>query len=154
MEHKIFGAPEPGVTYRDRPGAYGVAFDGQGRAAVVCNPRKGCFLLGGGMEPGEDELACLRREVLEETGRTITIGEKVCVGEEYAADLRGLPFHPIGYIYLIELGDQISRPVETDHVLTWMPVDAFENATLLRYQSWALEMAWKHYNKLRKEKQS
>ena len=41
MEHRVFGQPQPRVEYRDRPGAYGIAFDGRGRAAVVYSERKG-----------------------------------------------------------------------------------------------------------------
>ena len=65
MGHKVFGAPRPGIEYRDRPGAYGIAFDGQGRAAVISCAGYGRFLLGGGMEPGESEVECLRREAME-----------------------------------------------------------------------------------------
>ena len=154
MEHKVFGAPQPGVTYRARPGAYGIAFDDKGRAAVVYCARKGYFLLGGGIEPGEDEPSCIRREALEETGRAVTVGEKVCVGEEYTVDLKGRPYHPIGHIYRLELGEQVSQPVETDHVLTWMPAEEFQKATFLRYQSWAMEMAWEAYQTMRKEEHS
>ena len=35
MEYRVFGAPRPGVDYGARPGAYGVAFDGAGRAGMV-----------------------------------------------------------------------------------------------------------------------
>ena len=135
MEHKVFGAPQPGVAYRSRPGAYGIAFDGQGWAAVVCSARKGCFLLGGGINPGEDESDCIRREALEETGYAVMGGEKVCVGEEYTTDLNGLPYHPIGHVYLLELGKQVSQPVEGDHVLPWMPVEEFQKTTFLSCQS-------------------
>lgn len=152
MEHRVFGVPQPGLAYRDRPGAYGIAFDEQGRAAVVRNERKGCFLLGGGMEPGEDEAACIRREALEETGLAIAVLEKVCVGEEYAADLRGKPFHPIGHVYLVELGEQAAQPVEADHILTWMPVEEFQETTFLRYQAWAMGVAWEAYQKRQKER--
>ena len=76
MERKVFGEPQPGLAYRDRLGAYGIAFDGRGRAAVVYCERKGFFLLGGGMEPGESEADCVRREALEETGRAVTVREK------------------------------------------------------------------------------
>lgn len=152
MEHRVFGAPEPGAAYRDRPAAYGIAFDGEGRAAVVRNERKGVFLLGGGMEPGEDEPACIRREALEETGHRITVLEKICIGEEYSVDLGGRPYHPIGHVYLVELGEEVSRPTEADHVLTWMPVEEFQRTTFLRYQSWAMEMAWALYQKRQKER--
>ena len=40
MERKVFGEPQPGLAYRDRLGAYGIAFDGRGRAAVVYCERK------------------------------------------------------------------------------------------------------------------
>lgn len=154
MEHIVFGTPQPGLKYRDRPGAYGIAFDGQGRAAVVYCERKGYFLLGGGMEPGEDETDCVRREALEETGYAVTVGEKVCVGEEYTTDSKGEPFHPIGHVYLAELGGKTSEPAETDHHLTWLPVEEFQKTTFLRYQSWAMGVAWRHYKKQQKEKKS
>lgn len=145
MEHKVFGAPQPGMEYRDRPGAYGIAFDKEGNAAAVYCQRKGFFLLGGGIEPGESEEMCIRREAMEETGFVVSVGEKVCIGEEYTSDLRGDPYHPIGHVYLIQIGAKVREPVETDHILTWTPAEEFQNATFLRYQSWAMEMAWKAY---------
>lgn len=154
MEHKVFGAPQPGVEYRDRPGAYGITFDGGGRAAVVYCQRKGCFLLGGGIERGESEEECIRREALEETGYVVTVGEKVCVGEEFTTDLTGGLYHPIGHVYLIELGERVAEPVETDHILTWMPIKEFQKTTFMRYQSWALEMAWELYQKRQKERRT
>jgi 8-oxo-dGTP diphosphatase len=154
MEHKVFGAPQSGVAYRDRSGAYGIAFDGAGKAAVVSCERKGCFLLGGGIEPGESEAECIRREALEETGYAVTIGEKVCIGEEYITDLKGRPCHPTGHVYLIELGEKAAPPVESDHILTWMPIEEFKSATFMRYQAWAMEMAWELYQKRQKEKKS
>ena len=154
MEHRVFGAPRPGVEYRDRPGAYGIAFDDTGRTAVVSCERKGCFLLGGGIELGESEAECIRREALEETGFALTVREKVCVGEEYITDLKGRPFHPTGHVYLIELGEKAAPPVESDHILTWMPIEEFKSATFMRYQAWAMEMAWELYQKRQKERKS
>lgn len=151
MEHRVFGAPRPGVEYRDRPGAYGIAFDGQGCAAVVCCEGKGYFLLGGGIDPGESEAECIRREALEETGYTVAVGEKVCVGEEFTVTRQGEPFHPIGHVYLIQLGEKTSEPVETDHYLTWLPVEEFQKRTFLRFQSWAMGAAWTLYQKRRED---
>ena len=154
MEHRVFGAPRPGLEYWDRPGAYGIAFDDRGRAAVVHCEGKGYFLLGGGIEPGEDEDACIRREVLEETGYTVTVGEKVCIGEQYAVMSSGRPFHPIGHIHLAQLGEKVAEPVETDHTLIWMPVEEFQGTAFAHYQAWAMEMAWELYQKRKKEKKS
>ena len=152
MEHRVFGQPQPGVEYRDRPGAYGIAFDGRGRAAVVYSERKGFFLLGGGMEPGESEADCVRREALEEAGRCVTVREKACVGKEYTTDLSGRPYHPTGHVYLAELGEKTAEPSEKDHRLVWLPVEEFQKTTFLRYQAWAMGAAWELYKKLQKEK--
>ena len=154
MGHKVFGAPRPGIEYRDRPGAYGIAFDGQGRAAVISCAGYGRFLLGGGMEPGESEVECLRREAMEETGYIVTVGDKVCSSEGYTTIRQtGEPFHPIQHIYLIELGERVAEPAEDDHILGWVPVEEFCRDTHLEYQSWSMKMAWELYKRQQKEKQ-
>ena len=152
VPRKVFGAPQPETEYRQRPSAYGIAFDGRDRAAVVFCEGKGFFLLGGGMEPGESEAECIRREALEETGRAAAVGEKVCVGEEYTVDRRGRPFHPIGHVYLVELGEQTAEPAETDHSLVWMTAEEFQRTTFLRYQAWAVGMAREAFQKRQRAK--
>ena len=61
-----FGVREPDKTYVDRPGAYAVAQDHEGRFAAVAAYAT-YFLLGGGIDPGEEPEAALLREVLEES---------------------------------------------------------------------------------------
>lgn len=151
--HRVFGAPQPGLAYRIRPGAYGVAFDRQGNAAMVYCREKGYFLLGGGIEPGESEEACLRREALEEAGLSVALGDKICIGEEYVPnDTEGRPLHPVGHVYLMELGERIAEPVEPDHSLVWLPVDQCREKMFLHFQAWAVETAWAYQMNKLKEK--
>ena len=145
---RVFGTPQPGVEYRNRPGAYGIAFDGQGRAAVVSCGQYGYFLLGGGIKPGESEAECIQREALEETGYAVTVGEKVCSSEGYITTRQtGEPIHPIQQIYLIELGERVAQPQEDDHILTWVPVEEFCRDTYLEFQAWSMKMAWEIYKR-------
>jgi len=64
----ILGTPglcsaEPRLTAR------AIVRNPQGQYAVVCEKKHGFYALpGGGMEPGEDPVVAVRREVLEETG--------------------------------------------------------------------------------------
>lgn len=157
MEYRVFGAPRPGVDYGARPGAYGVAFDGAGRAGMVFvhfADSSVYILLGGGIEPGESEAECLRREVMEEIGYPATVGEKVCVGEEYTFTRQGqVPFHPIGHIYLMELGEKAAQG-EPGRELVWLPVEECREKMALDYQSWAAEKAWELYQKRKKEKKT
>ena len=145
--------PEPGVVYQARPGAYGIAFDGQGRAAMLFVEHSVRILLGGGIEPGESEEECIRREIMEEIGYSATVMEKMCVGEEYTLTRREKrPFHPIGHIYLMELGEKLAEG-EPGRELVWIPVEECREKMILSYQAWAVETAWEVYqNKGKEEK--
>src|SRR5262245_27900994 len=65
-----FGTPEPGRDQRIREGAYAIVVD-RDRILVIDDGRR-FFLPGGGVEPGEDGAAALRRELREETGHDLT----------------------------------------------------------------------------------
>ena len=91
---------------------------------------------------------------MEEIGYPATVGEKVCVGEEYTFTRQGqVPFHPIGHIYLMELGEKAAQG-EPGRELVWLPVEECREKMALDYQSWAVEMAWELYQKRKKEKKT
>src|SRR5690349_13248459 len=86
-EAPVFGVQEPGRIYAPRPGVYGIALDEAGHVLVV-DAGERLALPGGGMEPGETAEEALRREVAEETGYRIAVGEPVgeAVQHVFAAD--------------------------------------------------------------------
>ena len=90
--HKVFGEKAP-VPYYDRKGAYLIPVK-DNKIAVIKTP-KGLFFLGGGIENGETDEACIRRECLEESGVEVTIGEKIGSAETFTTHPRLGPFHPI-----------------------------------------------------------
>jgi 8-oxo-dGTP diphosphatase len=79
----IFGQPRPDEIYVERPGAYALIADEDGRVAVVRNEHGRYFLPGGGIEPGESLELALRREVLEECGRHVDEVQWLCAADEY-----------------------------------------------------------------------
>ena len=69
-----FGAPpKPGRRYRTRPGAYVILADKRGVLLThQARPVPEFQLPGGGIDPGEHTVPALHREVMEETGWTMS----------------------------------------------------------------------------------
>jgi 8-oxo-dGTP diphosphatase len=138
--HKIFGERQTGF-YHDRKGAYLIPIEGT-KVAVI-KTSKGFFFLGGGIDEGETEPDCIRRECLEEIGYTVAVGEFLCSGETYTVHPRLGLFHPIQSYYLGSLAAQVQKPLEPDHVFLWADYQELKGNLFSPMQNWALEEAWK-----------
>ena len=135
---KTFGIRDPRLTYRDRPGAYLIDTT-EGRLACV-PMHLGYLLPGGGIEAGESREDCIRRECLEETGRTVTIGAPLCAADTYCMHHRLGPFHPIQYYYRGAIGSKVQEPTEPDHTFLWLPL-AELSKLYVPQQIWAVRYA-------------
>ncbi len=154
---RTFGKRENSEEYRHREGAYAVAFDGLGRVALVEAPaartkERRLFLPGGGMEPGESREECIRRECLEETGLAARVRAYLCTGDEYVSPLVTIDrccLHVTGHCYRTVLGEKLQEPIEADHVLVWADPETCAEKMFLRYQAWAVELAWENEKRRR-----
>ena len=140
--HKVFGEKAP-VPYYDRKGAYLIPVKDD-KIAVVKTP-KGLFFLGGGLENGETDKACIRRECLEESGVEVTIGEKTCSAETFTTHPRLGPFHPIQTYYAGEILKQVQLPLEKDHTLLFGSFRELDGKLFAKMQNWALQEFWKKH---------
>ncbi len=139
-----FGRREPGVEYRDRPGAYGVLFDAAGRVAVVRTPR-GHYLPGGGLEPGEAPEDGLRREVREECGCEIAITRPLGVAAQYVYS-RGHEsgWRKVGSYFVGRVTDDrdgAAVGTEPGHELCWLEPRIATTLLFHESQSWAVRRA-------------
>lgn len=147
LSRRTFGSPEQDVHYNERTGAYGICFDAAGNVALVeapaaHGPECWCFLPGGGIEEGESDCECLRRECLEELGRPAEVGEYLCTGDEYLYSKHAKDYvHVIGRCYRMELGEQTQAPIEPDHTFRRVPVEQCGEEMFLKYQAWAVQLA-------------
>ncbi|PAF35996.1 hypothetical protein CHH58_13635 [Terribacillus saccharophilus] len=82
---RAFGNKEQGKNYVERRAVYGILQGGiSGKIGVICKRNDQLFMLpGGGIENDENELECLEREVMEETGYTINEPAFLCQGTQY-----------------------------------------------------------------------
>ena len=145
MEHRIFGAPEPGALYHTREGAYLIAC--RARAIALIQTPMGYFLPGGGLEYGEAHEACILRECMEETGWRVSVGKRLCSAESYTRHERIGYFHPVQSYYLGSFLEQICEPIETDHHLVWRACEKAADLMQIGQQGWAVRQALALYEK-------
>ncbi|MGR3615884.1 MAG: NUDIX hydrolase [Paracoccaceae bacterium] len=118
-----FGAPpEAGQTYTRRSGAYAL-LPRDGKLLLTCqhDPEPDIQLPGGGIDPGESAIPALHREVLEETGWTISTPKRLGAFRRFVfMPEYDLLAEKICHIYmarpLLCLGD----PTEAGHDPLWM----------------------------------
>ena len=113
-----------GQRYRRRPGVYALLLQGDHILTTFQqNPLPEYQLPGGGIDPGEQPLAALHREVMEETGWRIEIDRRLgafrrfCYMPDY-----DLWAEKLCAIYLARPIRPICPPTEAGHHAVWLPV--------------------------------
>ncbi len=137
-----FGAKRAGLTYRDRPCAYGLAADETGRLAIA-RIEKALFLHefdlpGGALDGGETEAEAMVREFREETGLQVeALGTLGTAGQYWRKRSLG-PTNNICHFYRARLIGRAGEPEEPEHTLVWLEPE--EAARRMRHgaHSWAI----------------
>lgn len=139
MQVPEFGTKEPGVTYVDRPGAYGF-LQNKHRELAIIQTSFGTFLPGGGLDPGESQMDGLKRELFEEMGVKVQSAEFVCSSIQYLYSRHyGQHFKKIGSFYLVEVGQPILLKMQPEHDLLWMDQRQAALELSEAFQRWAIE---------------
>lgn len=141
-----FGAPLPGLTYKDRAAAFGIAENSLGQIALaqVAKPGKPPYfdLPGGAVDGDETESQALVREFGEETGLVVEAGALVETVSQLFLKSDGQPVRNLGGIYVARvIGEKPGLKIEDDHTLVWL--DPRDAVIALRHDAhaWAVA-AW------------
>lgn len=116
---------EHGRAYRDRPGVYAILpRDGRLLVTHQAEPVPEYQLPGGGIDPGEQPLTALYREVREETGWTIAPPLHLCVYQRFTyMPEYDLWARKLCHIYLARPVLRLGDPAEPGHDAVWMKED-------------------------------
>lgn len=116
ITEKDFGrqdTPEKWDSYHIRPGARAVLFDRTSRIALMHVSNHNYYKLpGGGIDPGEDTITALKRELLEEVGASsIEVVSEIGQVNEYRDSWDVKAEH---YCFIAQLTGKIVEPSRTE----------------------------------------
>lgn len=126
MIRRLGEAVKAGQAYRRRAGAYAVLIrDGAVLLTHQAAPTPEFQLPGGGIDPGENPIAALHREVFEETGWSIAAPRRIGAYRRFTY----MPEYDrwaekLCTIYVARPVLRRGPPTEAGHTAVWMPPEA------------------------------
>jgi 8-oxo-dGTP diphosphatase len=121
-----YGEPvKPGQRYRRRPGVYAVLVRGNSILTTFQQAPVPEFQLpGGGIDAGEQPVAALHREVIEETGWKIGLIRRIGAFRRFTyMPEYDLWAEKLCAVYLARPVLCLGPPSEAGHTAVWLPVD-------------------------------
>ena len=121
-----YGEPaKAGQRYRRRPGVYAVLLRGDSILATFQQAPVPEFQLpGGGIDAGEQPVAALHREVIEETGWKIDVLRRIGAFRRFTyMPEYDLWAEKLCTVYLARPVLRLGPPSEAGHTAVWLPVD-------------------------------
>lgn len=121
-----YGDPvKPGQHYRRRPGVYAVLLRGDSILATFQEaPTPEFQLPGGGIDAGEQPVAALHREVIEETGWKIDVIRRIGAFRRFTyMPEYDLWAEKLCTVYLARPVLRLGPPSEAGHTAVWLPVE-------------------------------
>ena len=127
MIRRFGDSPKPGQAYRRRAGVYAILLDGDAILTTLqAEPWPEYQLPGGGIDAGEQPIAALHREVMEETGWHIASVRRLGAFRRFTyMPEYDLWAEKLCSVYLARPVLQVGPPTEPGHQAVWMdPSDA------------------------------
>ena len=121
-----YGEPvKPGQRYRRRPGVYAVLLRGDSILTTFQQAPVPEFQLpGGGIDAGEQPVAALHREGIEETGWKIEVVRRIGAFRRFTyMPEYDLWAEKLCAVYLARPILRLGPPREAGHTAVWLPVD-------------------------------
>lgn len=144
--NKVFGTKLEGHEYVEREGAYGLVF--RADEVAVVKVRGTHLLIGGGVDPDEDIIDCLKREFVEEIGYVIKNIEFIETCYEYHHSKRAKKYHLMkGHVYKVDLDMKLDILTEKEHELIWLKVAELTDELELDYQPYVIKKAFEMLSK-------
>lgn len=141
MNTPTFGEKSEILQYKKRLGAYIIVSKNNHKEIVLVQAPNGAYFLPGGeIESGESKEEAINREMIEELGVEVVIGEYLGQADEYFHSRhRSSYFYNPGYFFVAKSWKQVCEPLEKTNKLKWVSI--LEGTELLKRGShqWAVK---------------
>lgn len=147
MTNPTFGKKIDGVSYNARYGVYAVIPNPEkSKIILVQAPNGAWFLPGGEIEAGENHMTALERELIEELGFTVEVGEYLGQADEYFySSHRDKYYYNPAYLYEITHFTQVDTPLEDFNQLAWFPISEAISKLKRGSHKWGVEQWQKNH---------
>lgn len=144
MKKIIIGKKDEKKIYDFRETCFGIVKVGN---EFYCTEKNGeISLIGGGIEKGESEQECLRREFLEEAGCYIDKVKKIYIIDCYWITRNQKNMESLANIYIVEISKEKIHPTEEGNRLIKIKKEDILKKLELPYQKRAIEEYLKNTN--------
>lgn len=136
MPTQQFGIKLPNTDYIDRPGAYGIILNSEGKILII-DEDGAYYLPGGGIDSGETPVEALRREIMEEAGAEMDAASYLCEANQYV-DAPAGHYNKLGKFYRVSLKKEtVTQQIEGE-VPMWVTLEDYFQFAVYEAQAWAV----------------
>lgn len=148
---KRIGKKKSKVDYYKRPSTYVIIErDKDDKIAIATDNPNVFFFLGGGIEKDEITIEALKREVIEESGYSITKVEFFDKVSSYCYSETNGYMDIDATFYIAKFDQKIAEPKERDHKIIWVSPQEYQDKLFHKYQNYILSKFISCRNKRKK----
>lgn len=142
MSIPTFGHKEATADYHNRYGVYAIIPDSTYQNIILVQAPNGAwFLPGGEIEENENQIQALERELIEELGFKVSLGDYLGQADEYFySSHRDTYFYNPAYIYEVLNFKKIGAPLEDFNCISWFPVEEAKQKLKRGSHKWGVDM--------------
>lgn len=136
---KYINNREKNIQYKKRLVSYAIIIRKDDNKIEIVTDGINNFYLGGGIEKNETELEALKRELIEESGYTISNIQKFDSIGSFIFTEEHDYLEVISNVYIAEFDEKVTEPIEKDHIVLWINAEDYIGKMCREWQEYILK---------------